>query len=43
MNINGENYTTFEEYMNDETKVTKEEKAQIELEVELLKDIAFFD
>lgn len=34
--INGEKYTTFADYMNDETKVSPADKAQIEFETELI-------
>lgn len=34
--INGENYTTFSDYINDERKVSKAEKAQIEFETALI-------
>lgn len=34
--INGEKYTTFSDYMNDETKVSAAEKAQIEFETALI-------
>ena len=34
--INGEDYTTFADYMNDETKVSKAERAQIEFEAALI-------
>lgn len=36
MNINGEKFTTFADYMNDETKVSKSEKAQVEFEAALI-------
>lgn len=36
VNINGEKFTTFEDYMNDETKVSKAEKAQVEFEAALI-------
>ncbi len=36
ININGENFKTFSDYMNDETKVSAAEKAQIEFETELI-------
>lgn len=36
VNINGEEFTTFADYINDETKVSKSEKAQIEFEAELI-------
>lgn len=36
ININGENFTTFDDYMNDENKVSKEEKAEIEFEANLI-------
>lgn len=36
MDINGEKYTTFADYMNDETRVSKTEKAKIEFEVALI-------
>lgn len=36
VNINGEKFTTFEDYMNDEAKVSKAEKAQIEFEAALI-------
>lgn len=34
--INGEEFTTFADYLNDETKVSKAEKAQVEFEAELI-------
>ncbi|MFI3166528.1 MAG: helix-turn-helix transcriptional regulator [Bacillota bacterium] len=34
--INGEQFTTLSDYMNDETKVSKSEKAQIEFEAQLI-------
>lgn len=34
--INGEEYTTFSDYMNDESRVSKAEKAQIEFETALI-------
>ncbi|MFI3237796.1 MAG: helix-turn-helix transcriptional regulator [Lachnospiraceae bacterium] len=34
--INGEKFTTFSDYMNDEHKVSKSEKAQIEFEAALI-------
>ncbi len=34
--INNETYTTLSDYMNDETKIDKAQKAQIEFEVELI-------
>ncbi len=34
--INGEKYTTLSDYMNNETKVSKAEKAQIEFETALI-------
>jgi DNA-binding XRE family transcriptional regulator len=34
--INGEKYTTFSDYMNDTTKVSAAEKAQIEFETALI-------
>lgn len=34
--INGEKFTTFSDYMNDETKVSAAEKAQIEFETALI-------
>lgn len=34
--INNEKYTTFSDYMNDETKVSPAEKAQIEFETALI-------
>lgn len=34
--INGEKFTTFSDYMNDEEKVSKAEKAQIEFETALI-------
>lgn len=36
ININGEKYTTFSDYLNDETKVSEAEKAQIEFETNLI-------
>jgi len=36
VNINGEEFTTFADYMNDETKVSKAEKAQVEFEAALI-------
>ncbi len=36
ININGEIYTTLSDYMNDETKIDKAQKAQIEFEVALI-------
>lgn len=36
ININGENFKTFSDYMNDETKISAAEKAQIEFETELI-------
>lgn len=34
--INNEKYTTLSDYLNDESKVSKAEKAQIDFEVELI-------
>lgn len=34
--INGESFTTLSDYMNDETKVSAAEKAEIEFETELI-------
>lgn len=34
--INGEKFTTFEDYFNDETKVSPAERAQIEFETALI-------
>lgn len=34
--INGEKYTTFSDYLNDESRVSKAEKAQIEFETALI-------
>lgn len=34
--INNEKYTTLSDYLNDESKVSKAEKAQIDSEVELI-------
>lgn len=34
--VNNEKYTTLSDYLNDETKVSKAEKAQIDSEVELI-------
>ncbi|MCD7824098.1 MAG: helix-turn-helix transcriptional regulator [Oscillospiraceae bacterium] len=34
--INGEQYTTFRDYINDETRISPAEKAQIEFETELI-------
>ncbi|MGL4549086.1 helix-turn-helix domain-containing protein [Eubacterium aggregans] len=36
VNINGEKFTTFADYINDETKVSKAEKAQVEFEAALI-------
>ncbi len=36
VNINGENFSTFEDYINDDTKVSPAEKAQIEFETALI-------
>lgn len=36
VNINGEKFSTFADYMNDETKVSKAEKAQIEFKAALI-------
>lgn len=36
VNINGEQFTTFADYMADESKVSKAEKAQIEFESALI-------
>lgn len=36
ININGETFTTFSDYMNDESKVSKAEKAEIKFEVALI-------
>lgn len=36
VNINGETFTTLADYMNDESRVSKAEKAQIEFEVALI-------
>lgn len=36
ININGEKYTTFADYINDETKVSAAERAQIEFESALI-------
>ena len=36
VNINGEKFTTFADYMNDESKVSKAEKAQVEFEAALI-------
>lgn len=37
--INGEEYTTFSDYMNDESRVSKAEKAQIEFETALIRKL----
>ena len=37
--INGEEYTTFSDYMNDESRVRKAEKAQIEFETALIRKL----
>lgn len=34
--INGESFTTLSDYMNDETKVSTSEKAEIEFETEII-------
>ena len=36
IDINGEKFTTFSDYLNDETKVSAAEKAQIEFETALI-------
>lgn len=36
VNINGEKFTTFADYINDESKVSKVDKAQIEFEAALI-------
>ncbi len=36
IDINGEKFTTFSDYINDETKVSDAEKAQIEFETALI-------
>lgn len=36
VNINGENFSTFEDYINDDTRVSLAEKAQIEFETALI-------
>jgi DNA-binding XRE family transcriptional regulator len=36
VNINGEEFSTLSDYMNDESKVSVAEKAQIEFETELI-------
>lgn len=36
ININGENYTTFSDYFNDDSKVSPAERAQIEFETQLI-------
>lgn len=36
IDINGEKYTTFEDYINDENRVSKEEKARIKFETALI-------
>lgn len=36
ININGENFTTLDDYINNETKVSPAEKAQIEFETALI-------
>lgn len=36
ININGEEFTTLDDYLNDESRVSKSEKAQIEFEAELI-------
>ena len=36
VNINGEKFTTLSDYMNDESKVSKSEKAQVEFEAALI-------
>ena len=36
VNINGENFSTFEDYINDGTRVSPAEKAQIEFETALI-------
>ena len=36
VNINGENFSTFEDYINDDTRVSPAEKAQIEFETALI-------
>ncbi|MCI8600566.1 MAG: helix-turn-helix transcriptional regulator [Oscillospiraceae bacterium] len=37
--INGEEYTTFSDYMDDESRVSKAEKAQIEFETALIRKL----
>lgn len=37
--INGEEFTTFADYMDDENKVSKSEKALIEFEVTLIRKL----
>ncbi len=36
VNINGEKFTTLDNYLNDESRVSKSEKVQIEFEAELI-------
>ncbi|MFI3207383.1 MAG: helix-turn-helix transcriptional regulator [Clostridia bacterium] len=36
ININGEKFSTFSDYINDENKVSKAEKAQVDFEAELI-------
>ncbi len=36
IDINGENFTTFDDYLNDEKKVSASEKAQLEFEIALI-------
>ncbi len=36
INIGGEKFTTFADYMNDENRVSKSEKAQVEFEAALI-------
>ena len=36
ININGEKFTTFSDYLNDKSKVSEAERAQIEFETALI-------
>ena len=39
INLNGEVYTTLDDYLNDPAKVSKEERAEIELEAALIGEL----
>lgn len=39
ININGEKFTTFSDYLNDKSKVSEAERAQIEFETALIRKV----